>query len=89
GRSRHPCVEGVMDFASTQPFIHDVGVNVLHQLSSGRIVISSFRCYFKRHKRLPHNCALGVQGDLVIMRTARKDSFSVVNMRGSDREVAD
>ncbi|KAJ7467387.1 hypothetical protein B0H11DRAFT_2239380 [Mycena galericulata] len=71
------------------PSIHDVPVTVLRRLPSGRVVLSVFRCYFKRHKRLPHNHALNLKGDVLVMRVAAKNFFSVVNMRGSDREVAD
>ncbi|KAJ7475538.1 hypothetical protein B0H11DRAFT_1917718 [Mycena galericulata] len=83
-QDRYPCVESVMDSANIQAFIHDVPVTVLRQLPTGRVILSVFRCYFKRHKRLPHNHALNLKGDVLVMRVAAKNFFSVMNMRGSD-----
>ncbi|KAJ7083523.1 hypothetical protein C8R44DRAFT_753382 [Mycena epipterygia] len=86
---RYPCVESVMNFEGIQAFVHDVHVHVLHRLPTGRFVFSVFRCFYKRHMRLPRNHDLDVQGDVVIMRVASKNFQSVVNMRGSDRQIAD
>ena len=86
----YPCVESVMHFASIQPFVHDLRVHVIHRPVPGaRPVFSVFKCFYKRHKRLPLNSDLNVQGDLVIMRVATKNLRSVIDMEESDREVAD
>ncbi|KAJ7474685.1 hypothetical protein B0H11DRAFT_2282216 [Mycena galericulata] len=82
--SRFPCVESVMDGLGFQPHVHDITVTLKH----GRAT-STFRIFFKRHIRLPHNAALDIQGDLVVMRSAHKNPESVVNTRSSDRRLID
>ncbi|KAJ7467908.1 hypothetical protein FB451DRAFT_1177573 [Mycena latifolia] len=86
--ARCPFVENIMGFTS-QPYIHDVGVLVLHRGADGRSALSRFRVYYKHHRRLLKNWRLGLKGDIVIMRVAAKCHSSVVNLRGSDVKLAD
>lgn len=86
--ARRPFVENVMGFTS-QPYIHDIVVLVQHRGADGRIALSRFRVFYKRHLRLPNNWRLGLKGDIVIMRVAAKCYSSVVNLRGSDVKLAD
>ncbi|KAJ7442690.1 hypothetical protein FB451DRAFT_1190537 [Mycena latifolia] len=86
--ARCPFVENIMGFTS-QPYIHDVSVLVLHRGADGRSALSRFWVYYKRHRRLPKNWRLGLKGDIVIMRVAAKCHSSVVNLRGSDVKLAD
>jgi hypothetical protein len=81
---RSPSVESILEYSQLQPYVHDVLITVRH--GSTR---SHFRAFLKRHKRLPTNTTLGIQGDLVIMRVASKNLQSVVNMRSSDSKLAD
>jgi hypothetical protein len=82
---RYPCVEGLLDHAKVQPYVHDVYVRVKH----GRVATTTFRVFFKRHAYLPDNHFLGMQGDVALMKVAARHLTSVVNMRGSDLELAD
>ncbi|KAJ7441266.1 hypothetical protein FB451DRAFT_1191140 [Mycena latifolia] len=77
--ARCPFVENIMGFTS-QPYIHDVSVLVLHRGADGRSALSRFRVYYKRHRRLPKNWRLGLKA---------KCHSSVVNLRGSDVKLAD
>lgn len=81
---RYPCVESVMDGALLQAHVHDIYVRVLRQ---SRSIL--FRVFFKRHAMLPRDPNLNLQGDIVIMRVASRNKQSVVNMRSSDRHLAD
>ncbi|KAJ6476782.1 hypothetical protein C8R47DRAFT_1075638 [Mycena vitilis] len=81
---RFPCVEGVMDPSGVQPHVHDVTVRLRH----GRAV-SRFRIFFKRHRKLPFNATLDLQGDVVVMRVAVANAQSVVNLRAADRALVD
>ncbi|KAJ3895973.1 hypothetical protein GG344DRAFT_61738 [Lentinula edodes] len=54
------------------------------------LIKTTFRVFFKKSILLPINPALGIQGDLVVMRAASKHCNSVVNMRGRrDYRLAD
>lgn len=77
---RFPCLEGIIEGSHVQPFIHDI--YVLHRSTL-------FRVFFKRHTMLPYNKQLGIQGDVVVMRVASRNRHSVVNLRPSDRRIAD
>ncbi|KAF7365943.1 hypothetical protein MVEN_00469700 [Mycena venus] len=81
---RTPSVETVMDHQKLQPFIHDFVLVVKHGSTH-----SHFRVFLKHHKRLPQNRALGIQGDLLVLRVAAKNPDSVVNIRSSDRKRID
>lgn len=72
-----------MEGSSLQPHIHDVYVRV----SRPRPIL--FRVFFKRHVLLPHNPKLDLRGDVVVMRVASRNRQSVVNLRTSDRRIAD
>jgi hypothetical protein len=62
-----------------QPYIHDCTV-----VYRG----SRFRIFFRRHKRLPKNPSLNVNGDLIIMRLGQKNLEKVVNLRAGDTKLA-
>ncbi|KAJ7437628.1 hypothetical protein B0H11DRAFT_1646824, partial [Mycena galericulata] len=64
--SRFPYVESVMGDADVQPYVHDVAVFLMHRDANGRLKGSTFRVFFKRHKRLSFNCRFTVQGDILI-----------------------
>lgn len=81
---RYPCVESVMDGSLLQAHVHDIYVRVPRQPRS-----ILFRVFFKRHAMLPRDSNLNLQGDIVIMRVASRNKQSVVNMRSSDRHLAD
>ncbi|KAF8166796.1 hypothetical protein K438DRAFT_1984071 [Mycena galopus ATCC 62051] len=87
----YPLVEGFMQDPTMAPTIYDSLVTVKQRLSSGGVVSSRFRCYFKRHMGLPLNLNVGsgVRGDLVIMRGSSEDFFDVVDLQPSDRAIAD
>ncbi|KAJ7789973.1 hypothetical protein B0H14DRAFT_2626586 [Mycena olivaceomarginata] len=74
---RNPTVEGVMNDARIQSYIHDVHFRVCHRLPSGR------------HARLPRNKRLDVRGDIVVMRAAANNFYNVVGMRAGDDKLAD
>ncbi|KAJ7872873.1 hypothetical protein B0H14DRAFT_3438708 [Mycena olivaceomarginata] len=86
---RNPTVEGVMNDARIQSYIHDVHFRVCHRLPSGVRAYTTFRCYFKRHARLPRNKRLDVRGDIVVMCAAANNFYNVVGMRAGDDKLAD
>ncbi|KAJ7816890.1 hypothetical protein B0H13DRAFT_1923328 [Mycena leptocephala] len=86
--NRYPCVESVMGGSRTQPYVHDVRVQVVLTRPNG-LVISQFRCFFKRHQLLPYNNALNVRGDVVVMKVNKDFPDLVINMVPSEYAVAD
>ncbi|KAJ7809354.1 hypothetical protein B0H13DRAFT_1927942 [Mycena leptocephala] len=86
--NRYPCVESIMGGSRTQPYVHDVRVQVVLTRPNG-LVISQFRCFFKRHQLLPYNNALDVRGDVVIMKVDKDFPDLVINMVPSEYAVAD
>ncbi|KAJ4495666.1 hypothetical protein C8J55DRAFT_553434 [Lentinula edodes] len=85
-QGRYPLVDLHFESHRFQPHTHDVVVN----LKVPGKPKTSFRVFFKRSMRLPVNPVLGVQGDLVVMRTGSRYGNSVVNMRGQgDYRLAD
>ena len=85
--SRYPFVESLLQDAVLQPYIHDCII----QVWEGRHLYR-FRIFFKRHCHLPINRSLpelSLRGDSVIMRVSRRNSLSVVNMRGRDSILSD
>ncbi|KAJ6547255.1 hypothetical protein B0H19DRAFT_1266189 [Mycena capillaripes] len=86
--NRYPCVESVMGGDRTQPYVHNVRVQVVLDGPNG-LVVSQFRCFFKRHQLLPQNNALDVRGDIVVMSVDEHRPDCVINMAPSDRTVAD
>ncbi|KAJ7824044.1 hypothetical protein B0H13DRAFT_2375721 [Mycena leptocephala] len=85
---RYPCVESIMGGDRTQPYVHDVRVQVVLNRPNG-LVVSQFRCFFKRHQLLPHSSALNVRGDVVVMSVDKQYPDCVINMAPSDCAVAD
>jgi hypothetical protein len=77
-------VEGIFDGALIQPHIHDIFLIIA--VKRRRVL---FRMFFKRHKNLPHNPFLGIQGDLLVMRVASHNRNSLVNLRSSDIHTLD
>jgi hypothetical protein len=86
---RNPTVEGLMDDAHIQLYIHDIHFHVMHRLPSDTVTWSTFRCYFKRHARLPKNRFLNVKGNVVVMRVAVENLFNVEGMRDGDCKLVD
>ncbi|KAJ7872874.1 hypothetical protein B0H14DRAFT_2344539, partial [Mycena olivaceomarginata] len=86
---RNPTVESLMDDAHIQSYIHDIHFHVTHRLPSEAVTWSTFRCYFKRHARLPKNRFLNVKGDVVVMRVAVENLFNVEGMRDGDCKLVD
>ncbi|KAF8168650.1 hypothetical protein K438DRAFT_1774707 [Mycena galopus ATCC 62051] len=83
--SRYPLVESNFPDATRQPWIHDFIVQLQHGTK-----ISRFRVFLKRGKALsPNACANNIVGDVVIMRVARCDDTSAVNLRSTDGRIAD
>ncbi|KAJ7019622.1 hypothetical protein C8F04DRAFT_1197541 [Mycena alexandri] len=82
---RRPLVEAHFSDGARQPFIHDFRV----QLKHGR-KISHFCIFLKRGMVLsPNACTDVVAGDVVVMRVGTKDPKNLVNMRATDRVMAD
>ncbi|KAJ7033952.1 hypothetical protein C8F04DRAFT_1183706 [Mycena alexandri] len=82
---RRPLVEAHFSDEARQPFIHDFRVKVKH----GRKV-SNFCVFLKRGKTLdlnPHGN--GIVGDVVLMRVSKADPDMLVNMRSTDKKIAD
>lgn len=82
--SRYPCVEGVLDDTRLQSYIHDFFIRVFVKRKP-----SIFRVFFKRHKNLPRNSFLDIQGDVIVMRVASRNRNSLVNLRSSDIRLLD
>lgn len=82
--TRYPCVEGVMDGALIQNYVHDFFLRVVIKRRS-----TLFRVFVKRHKNLPFNPFLGIQGDVLVMRVASRNRDSLVNLRASDMRILD
>jgi len=86
--SYYPLVEGHLEYAKLQPYVHDCTVTVLDGPRTTRFTI-----FFKRHIRLPINDFLSVndnpiiRGDVVVMR--RGTYIPYVDFRGGDRFLAD
>ncbi|KAJ7016076.1 hypothetical protein C8F04DRAFT_1282788 [Mycena alexandri] len=81
---RKPLVEAHFSEGAIQPFIHDFRVRLLHGHKE-----SPFRVFVKRGQALtPNACAAIIAGDVVIMRVAANDKDSAVNMRRTDRPMA-
>jgi hypothetical protein len=80
---RYPCVESVMDGSLFQPHVHDIYVHV----SCPQQIL--FRVFFKRHVMLRYNSKFDLQGDIDIMQVASQNKQLVVNLRTSDRRIAD
>lgn len=72
-----------MSGSPLQPHVHDIYVRV----SRPRPIL--FRVFFKRHVMLPRNVKFNLQGDIIVMRVASRNRQSVVNLRTSDRHIAD
>ena len=83
-----PFAESVLSDGKIQSHVHDCVVQV-HEAGQ----VHSFHVFFKRHSCLPNNRSLSLttpfRGDIVVMRVAALDKFSVVNMRGCDTAVSD
>ncbi|KAK7446687.1 hypothetical protein VKT23_014382 [Stygiomarasmius scandens] len=62
-----------------QAYVHDCDV-----LLRG----NRFRLFFQRHRYLPLNPTLEIQGDLIIMRVGQKNTRNVVNLRSGDTRLA-
>jgi hypothetical protein len=78
-----------MNDTRIQSYIHDVHFRVCHRLPSGVRAYTTFRCYFKRHARLPRNKHLDVRGNIVVMRAAANNFYNVVGMRAGDDKLGD
>ncbi|KAJ6498489.1 hypothetical protein C8R47DRAFT_1068765 [Mycena vitilis] len=81
---RYPVVEGVLDGACIQPYVHDIPVELKH----GRRT-THFRVFFKRHRYLADNALLHLKGDLIVMRVSATNPDSVVNLRSGDFRLTD
>ncbi|KAG6864183.1 hypothetical protein C0991_011758 [Blastosporella zonata] len=82
--ARYPSVEGVLDDILLQSHVHDFFLSTTIKCRR-----SLFRVFFKRHKHLPYNASLDIQGDLVVMRVASRNRDSFVNLRSTDMHVLD
>ncbi|KAK7046280.1 hypothetical protein R3P38DRAFT_3175563 [Favolaschia claudopus] len=83
-----PHVEAILKSSALQPHIHHIDASVHHRLPSGRLEYTEFLCFFKRHKRLPRNPGLNIQGEVLIMR-ARDDGEMVSDMLEAEADLAD
>lgn len=83
---RCPSVEGFLDGARTQSYIHDILLRVHSRRTS-----TNYRIFFKRHVLLPGNPHLGhaVSGDILVMRAASKNVLSFINLRSPDARLLD
>lgn len=89
--TRYPFAESVFEDAAVQPYIHNCIVKVHEGCNMYRFMI-----FFKRHCNLRLNKTLSTlstrclfRGDIVVMRVAARNEFSVVNMRERDTILAD
>lgn len=73
-----------MDGALIQNYVHDFFLRVVIKRRS-----TLFRVFVKRHKNLPFNPFLGIQGDVLVMRVASRNRDSLVNLRASDMRILD
>ncbi|KAK7048771.1 hypothetical protein R3P38DRAFT_3175010 [Favolaschia claudopus] len=88
GRTPYPYVEKHFSFTKTQRCLHDIDASLVRRLPSGDFVtVKKFRCFFRRHKKLPLNPGLKIRGELMIM--SLKDNGSVGPWSSSDVELAD
>ncbi|KAK6995807.1 hypothetical protein R3P38DRAFT_3223306 [Favolaschia claudopus] len=83
-----PYVEAILKYPTLQPHIHHIDASLHHRLPSGRLECTEFLCFFKRHKRLPRNPALNIQGEVLIMR-AGDDGEMVANMLEAEADLTD
>ncbi|KAK7046286.1 hypothetical protein R3P38DRAFT_3175569 [Favolaschia claudopus] len=83
-----PYVEAILKYPTLQPHIHHIDASLHHRLPSGRLECTEFLCFFKRHKRLPRNPGLNIQGEVLIMR-AGDDGEMVANMLEAEADLAD
>ncbi|KAF8197679.1 hypothetical protein K438DRAFT_1967243 [Mycena galopus ATCC 62051] len=95
GHAHYPLVEVVMQDSKMQGYVHDVVVEVWHKDMTGALERSRFRCFFRRHKKLPVNLYVDPQektfrGDLVVMRAASTHHMTnVVSLGPFDRVLTD
>ncbi|KAK7046271.1 hypothetical protein R3P38DRAFT_3175554 [Favolaschia claudopus] len=85
----YPILEPHLACLNIQPVVHSVLVRVMHRDSSGQLEISYFRCFFRRHRRLPRNDTLDVQGEVIVMRILDVDFTQLEDLRPTDTEIAD
>ncbi|KAJ8075371.1 hypothetical protein PM082_019709 [Marasmius tenuissimus] len=77
--ARTPLIEHRFTDTAVQPYIHDIDI-VYRGVR--------FRIYFQRHRGLPVNQHLGINGDLLILRIAKGNTGAVVNLQGDDARKA-
>jgi hypothetical protein len=90
GTRRFAFLQGVLEGAKLQPYVHVAEVNVIHR---GRP--HQFYFFFKNHRYLPENQTVKAMtsdvswhGDIIIMRGSHR-GIGVVNMRQNDAKLAD
>ena len=81
---RYPCVEGVLDDSRVQSHVHDFFIRIFVKRKP-----SLFRVFFKRHRNLPYNSSLKIQGDVVVMRVSSRNRNSLVNLQSPDIRLLD
>ncbi|KAG7086692.1 hypothetical protein E1B28_002630 [Marasmius oreades] len=78
--NRMPLVEHCFErWPIPQPYVHNCEV-----VYKG----TRFRVLFQRHKRLPRNGCLSIQGDIIVMRLGIQNPSNVINLRKGDHRKA-
>ncbi|KAK7048793.1 hypothetical protein R3P38DRAFT_3175038 [Favolaschia claudopus] len=83
----YPIVEPYMSLLHIQPIIHDKHLTIMHRNELGELTITTFRCHFRRHKKLRHNHLIRVQGEVIITRMV--GMHQVADLRPSDHKLVD